>query len=44
MKTMRGKAAGQLGFSDLDKRLEVISAKADPLAVHPARWDGGRSC
>ena len=32
----RGNAMGQPGFFDLDKRLEAISAKGDPLeALNP---------
>ena len=34
----------QLGFFDADKRLEVLSAKGDPLeAIDPSRTVGGLS-
>jgi transposase, IS5 family len=36
---------GQMGFYDLDKRLEAISAKGDPLEVIKAtvRWESFRA-
>jgi IS5 family transposase len=36
---------GQMGFCDLDKRLEAISAKGDPLELIKARvpWESFRA-
>src|ERR1700680_723261 len=43
--TPRGPAMGQMGFYDLDKRLEAISAKGDPLELIKATvpWESFRA-